>query len=219
MAVVTVAPAADERSRRCDFGPLVVEFDDRVLVPRPWTLVQSEWAAQLAADAAPGAVLELCAGAGHIGLAAAVLADRDLVQVEADPIAAAYAVANAARAGRSERVDVRNARLESALLPNELFPIVLADPPYLPTADLVRWPEDPPMAIDGGPDGMAVIIECLYTAARHLLPDGRLLLQTAGPAQNRAVLELLGSSTELGLTGRDVRVVDDQRAVLLLAPA
>ena len=78
-----------------------------MLDARAWTLLQSEWAAALAAQAEPGPMLELCAGAGHIGLAAAVLAGRDLVQVEADEVAAGYAVRNAARAGWAARTQVR----------------------------------------------------------------------------------------------------------------
>src|SRR4051794_20079115 len=141
----------------CTFGPLVVEYDARVLPPRPWTLEQSRWAAELCAETDGAPLLELCAGAGQIGLAAAVLANRDLVQVEADAVAAGYARANAVRAGWSGRVEVRTKRLEEALRPGEVFPLVLADPPYLPTADIGRWPEDPRTAIDGGRDGLTVV--------------------------------------------------------------
>jgi len=124
----TLAPAGP---RRCRFGPLEIEFDERVLNPRPWTLSQSEWAAELAASAPPGPMLELCAGAGQIGLVAARLSGRALIQVEADPIAAQYAAANAERTGLAAAVELRCARLEVALSPDERFPIVLADPPYL----------------------------------------------------------------------------------------
>lgn len=198
--------------RLCTFGPVVVEYDRRVLSPRPWTLRQSEWAAALCTETAPGPLLELCAGAGHIGLAAAVLADRDLVQVEADPVAAGYARANADRAGRGGRVEVRNERLESAVRPDEAFPLVLADPPYLPSADTARWPDDPLTAIDGGRDGLAVTRACLATAADHLAPGGRLLLQVAGPHQAEQVGRLAADRFE----EEDVRVVDAQRAVQLL---
>jgi len=208
-----LAPAA---SRTCPFGPLLVEYDERVLTPRDWTFAQSTWAADLASGTASGPILELCAGAGHIGLAAAVLADRDLVQVEADPVAAAYAMANAARSGRADRVEVRIARLTEAVQPEERFPLVIADPPYLPTADLRRWPEDPVTAIDGGADGLDVIRACLEVAAAHLDPGGHLLLQVAGPAQADRVTALTGASPGPRLHRRGVRVVDDERAILHL---
>ena len=95
---MTTAQPVDTRSQV--FGPLVVRYDERVLTPRPWTLMQSLWAAELAAQATAGPILELCAGAGQIGLAAAALTGRALVQVEADPVAADYARTNAAAAGR-----------------------------------------------------------------------------------------------------------------------
>jgi release factor glutamine methyltransferase len=203
-------------TRTCAFGPLTVSYDERVLAPRPWTFEQSRWAAELAADAAPGPVLELCAGAGHIGLAAAVLADRDLVQVEADPIAARYARDNAGSAGRGGRVQVRVARLESALDPQELFALILADPPYLPSREIERWPEDPQTAIDGGTDGLELIKQCLAVAAEHLTADGQLLLQVAGPPQVDQVRDLLAAAPAVPLLHRASRVVDPERAIMLI---
>ena len=200
-------------TRSCQFGPLVVTYDERVLEPRLWTLGQSEWAAQLCQSAPPGPLLELCAGAGHIGLAAAVLADRDLVQVEADPTAAGFARANADTAGWGERVEIRTERLQTAIRANESFAVILADPPYLPSSTIDRWPDDPPMAIDGGPDGLDLIRACLQVGADHLIRGGRMLLQIAGPAQADLVTDL---AAEVGLTPGEVRVTDTERAVLRL---
>jgi methylase of polypeptide subunit release factors len=207
--------AAGSSVLTCRFGPLDLEYDERVLTPRGWTLVQSKWAAELAADAAPGPLLELCAGAGHIGLAAAVLADRDLVQVEADPIAAMYAVANAARAGWGDRVQVRVERLQTAVRADERFGVILADPPYLRSDDVARWPGDPVTAIDGGADGLELIHACLAVAAEHLDADGVLLLQVAGPAQDAEIANLVAARPDLGLCRDETRVVDDARAVVL----
>lgn len=203
-----IAPAP----RSCSFGPLTVEYDERVLTPRPWTLAQSEWAVELDGAVGPGPLLELCAGAGHIGLAAAVRTGRSLVQVEADPVAAAYALANAARAGVSARVEVRPTRLGAALRPGERFALVLADPPYLRSADTGRWPADPVTAIDGGPDGLAVVRECLAVAAGALPPGGAVLLQVAGPVQAEQVAVL----AEETFRAEQVRVTDAERAVQLL---
>jgi release factor glutamine methyltransferase len=210
-----LSPSGDSRS--CRFGPLLVKFDERVLTPRAWTFQQSEWATELAAGAEPGPILELCAGAGHIGLAAAVLADRDLVQVEADPVAASYARSNAARAGWSARVEVRNVRLEEALQPQERFGLIIADPPYLASADIDRWPEDPPMAIDGGTDGLDLVRACLQLAARHLTQSGRLLLQIAGPSQAQHITGLLAATPGWELSCGQPRVIDDERAILLVS--
>lgn len=203
----------------CRFGPLEVAYDDRVLVPRPWTLAQSRWAAEVAASAGAGTLLELCAGVGHIGLAAAVLADRDLVQVEADPVAASYASANAERAGWSGRTDVRVVHLEDAIDADERFPLVIADPPYLRTRNVVRFPDDPRLAIDGGEDGLVVVRACLAVAARHLSGGGALILQVAGPRQADAVAALAAEEPSSMLRPEAARVVDDERAVMLLRRA
>ena len=198
------------------FGPLLVRYDARVLTPRPWTLLQSRWAAELATQAAAGPILELCAGAGQIGLAAAALTGRGLVQVEADPVAAGYAASNAAVAGLSDQVDVRNGRIDTTLAPGERFPIILADPPYLPSADVARWPDDPASAIDGGVDGLDLVRVCLQVTGKHLAPGGALLLQVAGVTQALAVIAHLERTADLGLTHRETRHHDPNRAVMLL---
>jgi len=201
--------------RQCRFGPLDVVYDERTLTPRAWTLAQSRWAAEEAAAGGPGSLLELCAGVGHIGLAAAVLADRDLVQVELDPWAAGYAVANADRAGWASRVQVRVASLADSVHSEERFSVVLADPPYLPTREVGRFPDDPRLAIDGGEDGLALIRTCLSLADRHLLDGGALILQVAGSGQADDVIELVAAG-RVGLAAEETRVVDDQRAIMLL---
>jgi release factor glutamine methyltransferase len=197
------------------FGPLTVRYDARVLAPRPWTLLQAQWAAQLAVQADHGPILELCAGAGQIGLAAAVLSGRHLIQVEADPVAAGYARTNAALAGAANRVDIRVADLESALHGDERFPIILADPPYLPSHHVALWPDDPPVAIDGGPDGLKLVRMCLQLASRHLSPGAALLLQVAGARQARTVSALV-RTMPLEVTHFDTRHHDRDRAVMLL---
>ena len=70
-----------------DFAGLHIEYDEHVLEPRPWTAEQSRWAADLIREAPPGPVLELCSGAGHIGLLAVTLAPRSLVCVDVDSTA------------------------------------------------------------------------------------------------------------------------------------
>ncbi|MGA8210311.1 MAG: methyltransferase, partial [Nocardioidaceae bacterium] len=111
------------------FGGLAIAFDDRVLRPRPWTLAQSAWAAELAATVPAGPALELCSGAGHIGLAFAATSGRRLVMVDADPTACRFARGNVASAGLSARVEVRTGDLARALATDERFAVAIADPP------------------------------------------------------------------------------------------
>ena len=195
------------------FGPVMIEADSSVLTPRQWTLAQSTWAAELATDAPDGSMLELCCGAGQIGLAAARLSGRALVQVDCDDHACKWARRNADRNGIPS--DVRHASLEQALRADERFAMVIADPPYLRSADVARYPEDPPDAIDGGGDGLALIDACLAVAARHARVGAPVLLQVRGAAQAAGVQDLV-DARRYPFALEAVRAESDERAVVLL---
>ncbi|GAB3026361.1 hypothetical protein GCM10011376_12890 [Nocardioides flavus (ex Wang et al. 2016)] len=165
------------------FGSLTIAFDDRVLRPREWTAAQSEWAAELMTTAPGGAVLELCSGAGHIGLLAVASSGRRLVCVDANGVACDYARANALSAGLAHLVEVREGRLEEVVGDDETFPVIIADPPWVPRAQTGRFPEDPLTAIDGGDDGLDVARACLAVVDAHLAPGGSAVLQIGTPEQ------------------------------------
>ncbi|MBV8979794.1 MAG: methyltransferase domain-containing protein [Acidimicrobiia bacterium] len=177
--------------------------------------MQSNWAAELATSAPAGPILELCAGAGHIGLLAAVLSGRRLVQVDSSPAACEFARQNADAAGARDQVDIRCGDIEEAVRPDERFPLVIADPPYIPRAEVARFPDDPLTAIDGGQSGLDVVVACLDVAGRHVMDDGACLLQVRGPSQVAAVRPLAHARA---LVVDSVRVADDERAVALLRP-
>ncbi len=199
--------------RWCDFGPLRVGYDDMVLAPRPWTIVQSRHAAALLVDRPAGPVLELHCGAGHIGQAAAAWTGRSLVQVDDDSGCCEWAAHNAALNGVDASVVCSDA--ESVPLRDASFALVLADPPYVPTSDTVRFPEDPRHAIDGGDDGLAGFRACLPAASRLLRPGGAIVVQVWGPRQAAAVGELVDEHHPL-LSLADVVTVSSTRAVIEL---
>ncbi|KRA31179.1 MULTISPECIES: methyltransferase domain-containing protein [unclassified Nocardioides] len=164
-----------------DFGGLAISWDSRVLRPRAWTAEQARWAAELAGTASAGPILELCCGAGQIGLLAARLSGRPLVQVDRDPVAAEYASRNAAAAGITS--DVRCGPMADVLAPGELFDVVVADPPWLRTAEVDDFPDDPVGAVDGGTDGCDLVRDCIDVALAHLAPGGRVLVQVGDLAE------------------------------------
>jgi release factor glutamine methyltransferase len=174
-----------------DFDGLRIEYDARVLAPRAWTAAQSRWAAELIRTAPAGPVLELCAGAGHIGLLAVTLAPRPLVCVDNDAVACGFLRRNAAVAGIP--VDVREGPMHAVLDGAEEFAVIVADPPWVPTSDVGRFPEDPVSAIDGGDDGLNLVRACLDVIDRHLAVDGSALLQVGPLDQARRVAELVAS--------------------------
>lgn len=169
------------------FGDVTIEYDDRVLRPRPWTELQSRWAAELLETAAPGPVLELCCGAGHIGLQAVLASRRDLVAVDLNPQACYFTRLNSEGAGVAHRVEVREGRLEEMVMQGEVFSLVVADPPWVRSTDVDLFPEDPRLAIDGGDDGLAVARACLAACVGHVVPGGSVLLQLGDPGQADAV--------------------------------
>ena len=168
---------AEIATRTMRFGSLQIRYDDRVLEPRPWTTAQSAWAAELIEQAPAGDVLELCTGAGHIGLLAIAGSDRRLVAVDASPTAAEHAADNAAAAGLAGQVEVRLGQLDEVLDADERFAVVIADPPWVPRAETGRFPQDPLLAIDGGDDGLDVARLCLEVISHHLVPGGAAVLQ------------------------------------------
>lgn len=173
------------------FGGLEISWDRRVLRPRAWTTAQSHWVAALASHAPPGPILELCCGAGQIGLLAATLTGRDLVQVDRDPVAVDFARRNARLAG--VRSDVRAAAVTDALAPDETFAVAILDPPWVPSARVAQFPEDPVGAIDGGIEGTGPLLVGLRVALEHLHPDGHVVVQVGDMTQVEVVDRVLAA--------------------------
>lgn len=198
-----------------------IDWDDRVLRPRPWTRLQAQWAIELHPALPPGPMLELCTGVGHIGLWAIRGTGRSGVLVDADGVACRHARRNAHRAGLARAVEVVQHRIDGNLVPGAppQLPLVLADPPYLPSAAISERCGDPLGAVDGGDDGLEVVAVVLRTAAAHLQPGGACLLQLHGGRQAGAVTARLAREwADIGLTPVAVREVDADRAVQLLHP-
>ena len=156
-------------------------------------------------------MLELCSGAGQIGLLAVAESTRRLVCVDVSPVAASYTHRNAEAAGLSDRVSVRTGLISQVLARGEQFPLIIADPPWVPRSLTARFPEDPMLAIDGGDDGMDVVHECLRAISRHLAPEGVALLQLGTAEQAETVAGLLDGT---GLVAGEQRTYGD-RGVLL----
>jgi methylase of polypeptide subunit release factors len=200
-------------TQSCTFGPLRVEFDDEVLAPRPWTLLQSAHAARLLVAAPPGPIVEVHCGAGHIGQATAAWTGRPLVQLDDAAASCAWSAHNAhanAIASTVVRGDVSAAPLRDGTCA-----LLLADPPYVPSAETGRYSEDPLHAIDGGDDGLDGIRSCLPFASRLLRRGGALVLQVRGRSQAARVVGLVDDDHS-ELTVVDIVEASPTRAVVEL---
>lgn len=174
------------------------------LVPRPETETLVERALDALPADATGPALDLCTGTGAVGLTLA--AERSALRVEltdVSPLALESARRNTTALGLEGRVQVHQGDLFQALPVPRRFPLITANPPYVPAAEVDRlMPEvarhEPRLALAAGPDGLDVVRRLLAGARAHLEPGGRLLVEI-GHGQDEAV-EAIARETP-GLVG------------------
>ena len=166
--------------------PLVVGPD--VLVPRPETELLVEAAlARLSPLDAPS-VLDVGTGSGAIALAIKH-ERRDVRMTALDVSAEALEQARV----NEELLDIRVRWLLSRWLDavaGERFDLIVSNPPYVRTADIVGpLTFEPRLALDGGHDGLDAYRALFAHAAEHLTRGGALLVEH-GAAQRPQLVEL-----------------------------
>jgi methylase of polypeptide subunit release factors len=62
--------------------------------------------------------------------------------------------------------------MDDVLDDDERFSVIMADPPYVPSSGISRFPEDPPLAIDGGVTGLDLSRDVAAGSAHHILHRG-----------------------------------------------
>ncbi|WP_305044048.1 peptide chain release factor N(5)-glutamine methyltransferase [Geoalkalibacter sp.] len=198
-----------------EFWSLSFAVTPAVLIPRPDTEVLVEEALARGPDEAR--VLDVGTGSGAIAISLAV--ERPAWQVTAldvSPAALEVAQGNARRHGVAERLRFLPGDL--AQLPDEQFDLIVANPPYIPSADLAGLMPDvrdhePHLALDGGPDGLAAYRALAAQAASRLRSGGCLLVEI-GQGQEVAVQSLFAQA---GL--RDVRNRADYAGIIRVVGA
>jgi release factor glutamine methyltransferase len=171
-----------------EFRGLGFRVDGRALIPRPETerLVELGIGAVEAALArlgreAPVRVADVGTGSGAVAVALAAglrtrgLLDRaEVVATERSRSAAALARENVALHCLDHDVRV----VEGDLIPpgEGTFDVVLANLPYIPSAEIAGLPIaasfEPREALDGGPDGLGIIRRLVARLPDALRPDG-----------------------------------------------
>jgi release factor glutamine methyltransferase len=184
-----------------DFCGLRIGIEPGVFVPRQGTRLLVEEAAALAR---PGDVLvDLCCGSGAVGLAVVERVARlRLYAADVDPAAVRCAEHNLAGRGQVFAGDLF-AALPAAL--RGRIDLLTCNAPYVPTAAISLMPpearlHEPPVALDGGSDGLDVHRRVAADAVHWLVPGGHLLVEL-GERQVPAALRMFASC---GLAARVV---------------
>lgn len=188
-----------------EFYGLDFLVDSRVLVPRPETELLIDLALRFTAELAenaeiaekdsansansalsavksPLSILDVGTGSGCIAVTLAVkLPSARITALDISADALAVARANAERHDVADRTQfIQSDLLSSFQLPTSHFPLLIANLPYIASEELQQLPvskHEPILALDGGPDGLALIRRLLKDAPRVMAAGGRLLLE------------------------------------------
>lgn len=201
---------------RKEFRGLDFAVTADVLVPRPDTETLVEAALSLidertrAASPPPAALLDLCTGSG--ALAVTLKHERPALRVCASDISGkalvvarknALKILQPMEGGELPILFIESDlfdRIGKAAVPDFPGPVrfdfIISNPPYVPTAVLAALaPEvrrEPPLALNGGEDGLDLIRRIIAEAPPFLCPGGTLLME-ADPDQIKTIARILES--------------------------
>ena len=168
-----------------------------VLIPRPETEAIVELALEILRPDQSARLLDIGAGSGC--LAISILKELPNPRAVATDISASalkVARRNAERHGVTDRLRLIESDLFSAMASDDVFDLLVSNPPYVPEADLKSLqPEvqyEPAAALAGGVDGLATIRRILRDAPRLLCAGGYLIFEI-GFGQSESVGALVGA--------------------------
>jgi release factor glutamine methyltransferase len=191
-----------------EFWGLNFELNSATLVPRPETetVVEAVLDAVDRGQARGGALRIADLGTGSGALLLALLSELPMARgfgTDMSREALGCARRNAVALGLAGRASFVACDYGSAL--EGPFDIVVSNPPYVARDDIASLaPEvrvfDPPLALDGGPDGLDAY-RAITAAARRLLSPGSILVLELGIGQLGAVEGLLAGAGLVAIGG------------------
>lgn len=189
---------------RKEFYLLPFEVSPAVLIPRPESeFVVADFLEQLKAIESVRGV-DVGTGSGCLAIAcASVHPGARFVAIDISESALEVARKNAARHGVADRIEFRQGDRLGPVLGEGPFDAIVSNPPYIPTADIETLEPgvrdyEPRLALDGGPDGLAVVRGIVEQAEGLLKPGGHIILEI-GTAQEGPVRELIAAHPALVL--------------------
>jgi release factor glutamine methyltransferase len=152
--------------------------DPRVLIPRPETELLAELALELLPE--DGAALDLGTGSGALAIALKLgRPGASVTAVDLSPGALEVARANAEALGAA--VAFLGGDLYAPLPAGVRFQVIVSNPPYVPSDELAglqrEVQREPPLALDGGADGLDLLRRVVAGAPARLEAGGALLVE------------------------------------------
>ncbi|MDZ7790525.1 MAG: 50S ribosomal protein L3 N(5)-glutamine methyltransferase [Xanthomonadales bacterium] len=170
------------------FAGLAFTVNENVLVPRsPLAELIVEGFAPWVDSGRLARVVDVGTGSGCLAIATAVYwPDVTVDAVDISPEALLLAQRNAEYHGVADRVEVIESDLLDAL-EDRRYDVILANPPYVPTASMAELPAEyrwePALGLEAGEDGLDLVRRLLDTAADHLEKDGVLIVEVGEAAE------------------------------------
>lgn len=164
-----------------DFMGHELVCDHRALVPRPETERLVEIVIEQIGKPHPSRVLDMATGSGCIGLALAkAWPEANVMLADISEDALELARLNTSRLDLDSRVRLLRSDLFDKL-EGQTFDVVMANLPYIPHAEIASLSRevrrDPLLALDGGDDGMEIVIRFLDAVQGHLNDHGLIALE------------------------------------------
>lgn len=159
--------------------------NESVLVPRPETEHLVDEALRFINDRRERvSVLDIGTGCGAIACSIAAESSAHVDATDISEDALAIARKNATRFGLADDCHFHQGDLAEPVVGNR-YDAIVANLPYIPTADLPRPPSpasfEPKIALDGGPDGLTLYRKLLPQIKGMLEANSLLLLEAAPP--------------------------------------
>jgi release factor glutamine methyltransferase len=171
--------------------------DERVLVPRPESehIVEAAIAEARGRGKSAGRIADVGTGSGALAITlAAELPDAWVFGTDISREAIALARRNAARNDVFQSCTFLHGDLAASLVRFAPLDIIVANLPYIPTADIPRSPDpvsyEPLIALDGGGDGLDLYRRLLAQLPVVAAPDAALFLEAA-PGTIKALAALV----------------------------
>ncbi len=184
-----------------EFMGLSFVVNEHVLVPRPDTEAWLETIIERYRNLPNISLLDLGTGSGAIAVSfLAFCKEARAIAVDCSEEALAVARENGTAAGVDKRIEWRCGDFLQAVGSEEIFDVILSNPPYIPSAEIETLaPEvrhEPKTALDGGADGLDFYRILAKDAAAHL-KEGGLLAVEVGAGEAPAVAALFAENPAL----------------------